>query len=142
MTKKQLRAIIGENIRLERTARNISIEELADMLEITPGFVGLIERGYRGTTPNTLFRLADVFSLSIDSFFRPKEPAGLSFGEGAVLGKAGAKRKKIESMLVNFNEMEMDFIITLLKNLRIMNRANALGMDDDGEVFFDEEDDD
>jgi len=48
MTKLKLRAIIGENVRNERIARDISIDELSEMIGLTPGFVGLIECGQGG----------------------------------------------------------------------------------------------
>lgn len=136
MTKRQLRAIIGENIRLERTARNLSIEELSEMLDITPGFVGLIERGHRGTTPNTLYRISDVFSLSIDSLFQPRESSKLSFREGehSPTSRVYAKRKKIESMLAGFDDTEMDFIITVLKNVRNMRREGGAEGETEGEA--------
>jgi len=121
MTKQRLRIIIGENIRNERIARNISIDELAEMLDLTSGFVGLIERGQRGTTPCTLYKLSDVFGLDIDNFFRGVE-LGLSVGEER-LPKSHAKRKKIESLIAGFNEMELDFAINVLKGMREMNRA-------------------
>ena len=70
MTKKALRTIIGENIRQERMARNISLEELAAILGLTSGFVGLIERGQRGATPITLLKLSTAFGLPVDRFFR------------------------------------------------------------------------
>ena len=134
MTKERLRAIIGENIRNERISRNISIDELAEMLDLTSGFVGLIERGQRGTTPNTLYKLADVFSMSIDSFFHDKAKPSLSMGEEY---SPSAKRKKIESLISGLTEKELDFTISILKCLRLMNRSSAT---DSGEDFLDDED--
>ena len=124
MTKKQLRAIIGENIRSERTSRNISIDELAELLSITPGFVGLIERGQRGATPTTLLKLSDVFGMSIDSFFFRKESSSLNFAEEPV-HKSVSKRKKIESLIADFTDDELDFVITMIKSLRAMVRCET-----------------
>ena len=69
INKEQLRITIGNNIRLERLARKISIEELAEQLNLTPGFVGLIERGTRGTSAYTLARLSEIFNIPIDQIF-------------------------------------------------------------------------
>ena len=124
MTKERLRIIIGENIRNERLARNISIDELAEMLELTSGFVGLIERGQRGTTPSTLFKLSDVFGKSIDSFFHRDENGALSMSEELVV-KGQAKRKKIESLIAGFTDNELDFVVTILKGLRTLNRGEV-----------------
>ena len=139
MTKERLRIIIGENIRNERIARSISIDELAEMLELTSGFVGLIERGQRGTTPITLFKLADVFGLSIDSFFYNDN--NISLGE-EMISKSQVKRKKIESLISDFTEKELDFTISILKSLRVMNHSQIPEddidedlEDSDGEFF-------
>ncbi|MCD8157346.1 MAG: helix-turn-helix transcriptional regulator [Clostridiales bacterium] len=40
--------LIGMNIRYERQLRNLTIEELSEIIGIAPGFLGLIERGQRG----------------------------------------------------------------------------------------------
>ena len=134
MTKKQLRVIIGENIRNERVTRNISIDELAEMLELTSGFVGLIERGQRGTTPSTLLKLADVFGMSIDTLFSD-ENGSLNLGEEH-LPRGHAKRLKIESLISGFSEKELDFVIDMIKNLRALTRGGLLGenLDEDEEV--------
>ncbi|MCL2399075.1 MAG: helix-turn-helix transcriptional regulator [Defluviitaleaceae bacterium] len=139
MTKERLRIIIGENIRTERIARNISIDELAELLELTSGFVGLIERGQRGTTPNTLFKLADVFGTSIDSFFYRENSSSLSFAEESENGKK-VKRKKLKSLISDFSEEEIDFVIRVVKGVRQMNRVRI--EDDNDDLVGAPEDDD
>ena len=124
MTKDRLRTIIGENIRSERMARNFSIDELAELLELTPGFVGLIERGQRGTTPSTLFKLADVFGMSIDALFYHNQDTSISFGE-EYTDDSQIRRKKISSLISDFTNSELDFVITTLKGIRGMNRSKA-----------------
>lgn len=121
MTKDRLRMIIGENVRNERTARNISMDELSEMLELSPGFVGLIERGHRGTTPITLYKLADVFGISIDELFYSPS---LSFSEERA-PKDQANRKKIDSLIVDFSEKELEFVVSVLKGVRAMNRSKV-----------------
>ena len=69
LNKEQLRILIGENIRKERLTRGMTIEQLSETLGQSPGFVDLIERGKRGVTSYTLLKLAEVFKVSIDSFF-------------------------------------------------------------------------
>lgn len=116
MTKSRLRIIIGENIRSERIARDISIDELSEMLELTPGFVGLIERGQRGTTSNTLYRLSEAFDMPIDLLFRNSKGASLSFGEES-LNACALKKRKVASFISSFSEDELEFILGVIKNL-------------------------
>ena len=135
MTKERLRVIIGENIRGERVSRGISIDELSEMLDLTPGFVGLIERGQRGTTSSTLFKLADVFEISIDSLFQRKEGSVLSFGEESD-DRQSSKRRKVASFISDFSEEELDFVLATLKGLRNISRPQKATYDD----VFDEAD--
>ncbi|MCD7904931.1 MAG: hypothetical protein LUG24_05020 [Clostridiales bacterium] len=43
--------IIGANIHYERQLRNMSIDEAAEMLDMAPFFLGLLERGQREKPP-------------------------------------------------------------------------------------------
>ena len=69
MTKEQLDSIIGKNINKERLARELSVEELAELLGYTPSAITLIENGKRGTSALTLYKLSKIFGLPVDSFF-------------------------------------------------------------------------
>jgi len=129
MTKERLRKIIGENVRRERILRDISMDEFAEMLTLTPGFIGLIERGQRGTTSSTLYKIADIFGASIDSFFEIREDLTMSEADGK--NKSMAKRQKISSLIFDFTGEELDYVINSLLNLRSLR-----GM---GEATTDEE---
>ena len=122
MTKAGLRTKIGENIRNERQARNMSIDELAELLELTPGFVGLIERGQRGATAYTLFRLSAIFSVPVDAIFtqrlnRPDEEVL----EDIRASGAKSRRIKITSLINGLSESELDFVIQMLKGMKILS---------------------
>ena len=123
MTKKQLRTIAGENIRRERLARDMSLDELADMLQLTTGFVGLIERGQRGAAPITLYKLSNIFGVSIDVFFRHNSNGPLSLAEEPAT-KENTRREKINSLISDFTDSELDFIISMIKNVRAMNHSH------------------
>ena len=140
MSKERLRIIIGENIRTERTARNMSIDELAEMLELTSGFVGLIERGQRGATPSTLFKLADIFGLSIDTFFYNTDSSSLSFAEARDdVQRTIAKRKKVATLISDFTEEELNFVIRMVKSLRDMNHPKSENDDSNDDGLLEEE---
>lgn len=134
MTKERLRMLIGENIRNERLSRGISVDELAEMIGLTSGFVGLIERGQRGTTPITLFKLADVLGVPVDAFFyNCNSNVSLNFSEGGD-SDGSQKKRKIESLMVDFTDDELDFIVSTIKNMRIMNRSKSASTYIDEEV--------
>ena len=56
MTKEQLRYEIGKNIKNERFAYGMSLQELAELLDMKPNALYAIERGVRGTSPMKLRR--------------------------------------------------------------------------------------
>ena len=49
--------LIGLRVREERTLRGLSIEKLAELAEVTPSFLGLIERGERKLSVHTLDKI-------------------------------------------------------------------------------------
>ena len=119
MTKSSLRNIIGGNIRHERMARDISLEELAAILGLTSGFVGLIERGQRGATPFTLYKLGTSFGLPIDAFFKQNAGTDSKLDEKI---SADEKQRKIEALIYDFSGDELDYIISILKSVRAIAR--------------------
>lgn len=57
---------LGKKIREERTLRNLTQEEFAELISISPTFMSDIENGKRKLGLKTLFKVASVFNLSID----------------------------------------------------------------------------
>jgi len=49
----------------------MGLEELSARMGITPGFLGLMERGRRGVTACNLDCLSRIFNISIAEFFSP-----------------------------------------------------------------------
>ena len=56
----------GRRIRQLRKMHGLSQDELAEMMELTPGSLGLLERGGRGITRKRLVELNEIFKVSID----------------------------------------------------------------------------
>ena len=115
MSKQQIRNIMGENIRNERLNCHLSLDELSELLEITPGFLGLIERGNRGVTALNLVKLSEILDVPIDTFYYSRE--------GITLDTRTMLRKKLLALTANFNDMELNFIIMMAKGLYQMYLA-------------------
>jgi len=115
LSKQETRVLIGENIRKERVSRKISVDQLAKLLDVTPGFMGLIERGQRGANPTTLLRLSEIFETTIDTFFygRDGSEQPIATNEDEEL-----LRKKIASLIYDSGENELEFIISAIKFCR------------------------
>lgn len=62
-------AAVGSKIREQRKKLNITQEELAEMCEISPSYIGHIERGSRNLSMNTAIQLCSVLGIGLDFLF-------------------------------------------------------------------------
>lgn len=88
---EEKRKIIGTNIRFKRKEYNLTIEDLSEILDIAPGFLGLIERGQRGTSIVNLAKISDFFGVTLDDLIK-KDLSYLNNGE---IVKTISKKQKI-----------------------------------------------
>jgi transcriptional regulator with XRE-family HTH domain len=66
---------VGSRIRELREQRDLSLRALAEMCDVSPNTVSLIERGLSSPCVDTLQRLATGLGVSIASFFETGKPA-------------------------------------------------------------------
>ncbi|WP_223812621.1 transcriptional repressor LexA [Geobacillus thermoleovorans] len=81
-----LQKYVGEKIKEFRLKRGMSQEELADLLQTTKQTVSRYEVGDRKANQDVLFKLSEIFKVSIDDFFPPKDKRS-TFTEVPVVGK-------------------------------------------------------
>jgi len=62
-------AKIGNRIRIERKKFDMTRENLSELLNISPYFLGQIERGERKMSINTLVNVSECLHISIDNLF-------------------------------------------------------------------------
>lgn len=60
---------VGGKIRIERERFGMNREEFTELLDISPYFLGQIERGERKMSVNTLVNLCECLHISVDSLF-------------------------------------------------------------------------
>ena len=60
---------IGNRIRLEREKFDMTREKLAELLNLSPYFLGQIERGERKMSISTLINISECLHISIDYLF-------------------------------------------------------------------------
>jgi len=123
MTKQQFKKVIGENIRSERLQRKMSIDELAELLELTSGFVGLIERGRRGATAYNIHRLSEIFGLNVDKLYTPSHISSKVILSEDVTSTA--RHQRLMSLSYDLTEKELDFLISTVKWLRHLRGDNG-----------------
>ena len=120
--------IIGSNIRFERKKRNLTIEDLAEIIGMAPGFLGLIERGQRGTSIKNLVKIADIFSLSLDQLItidlRSLELNGMR-DTGVAKKTRLARLSTLNSLTKSMSEAELEYLIANIKALRKLTRTTV-----------------
>lgn len=62
---------LGQNLRVLRNAKGLSMEQLAGDANIEFRQLGRIERGETNATILTLRKLADTLGVNLDQFFSP-----------------------------------------------------------------------
>ena len=113
--------LFGQNLKYEREERNLTIEQFATMMDISSSYQGLLERGMRGLTTKNLFKLKELFGISID------EILSNSSDDGEI------KHLKMKPIAIleyinnsNFNDLELYLLINMLCSYSELKRRNVL----------------
>ena len=67
------RRILGKRIREERTRIGLTQEQIAEYMDVSTTYIGLVERGERAVTLEKLVLLAECFHVTVDSLLREAE---------------------------------------------------------------------
>lgn len=103
---------IGQNIRYERLKRDLTIEELSEIINIAPGFLGLIERGQRGTSLSNLIKISKFFKISLDDLII-KDISNISKVEES---KDSKSKELLDDYLRILAEDDLEFFIDVVKS--------------------------
>ncbi len=104
-------AAVGSAIRKARQNRGYTQDRLAKEIDVTPAFVGHIERGDRSLSLETLVKVASILNISLDEL---------------LLGKSGADeddgvcsdfRQLISGKSTPVQQMVLDVVRTLLNHV-------------------------
>jgi transcriptional regulator with XRE-family HTH domain len=76
---KDIYGIVGERVREERKRAKLTIEQLAELADISPSFLAYIETKGRKASLETIQKLAEALRISVAELFRdapgPKKDA-------------------------------------------------------------------
>ncbi|WP_026883764.1 helix-turn-helix domain-containing protein [Clostridium akagii] len=95
---------IGDKIRIEREKFDMSREKFAELLDLSPFFVGQIERGERKMSISTLINVSECLHISLDY---------LIFGEAY----SDEEENKLHSLIVKCSEKEASVIEEVIKTI-------------------------
>ncbi len=99
---------IGEKVKQLRKSKGMSQTVLAGMLNINRNYLSRIETDKSEINSETLIKLADIFSISIDSLL----------GVGAKNTSNDEKIKQITNSCSYLNDYDLDFIIRMISVMR------------------------
>lgn len=68
MSKKDLQKF-GKRLKSLRIDRNLTQLELSEILDMSPNFIGMIERGERNTTVENVFKIARALNIKPSNLF-------------------------------------------------------------------------
>lgn len=68
MSKKDLQKF-GKRLKALRLDHNLTQLKLAEILDMSPNFIGMIERGERNTTVENVFKIARALNIKPSNLF-------------------------------------------------------------------------
>ncbi|MGV0342469.1 helix-turn-helix transcriptional regulator [Corynebacterium mastitidis] len=77
-TKKKPKDPIFNRIRVLRAERDMSRNQLAELIDVNPQTIGALERGDHSPSLDLAFRICDVFDLPVEAVFSRSEFAPMS----------------------------------------------------------------
>ena len=96
---------LGDRLRELRTSRAMSQEQLALRADITPAYLGQIERGTKNVTAHTLDKVCKALNISLCEFFdtEKNQDKNIDTVSGQILhqlhGKSESEKKAVLSMV-------------------------------------------
>ena len=106
---------IGNRVRELREARGLSMRALAELCELSPNAISLMERGKTSPNVSTLHRMATALEVHITAFFEDRqERARLVLSRAGQRPAAGYQQPLLESLGSGLEQQTMDpFEVTL-----------------------------
>jgi len=97
---------VGENIRIARKKKGLTLEVLSGLAGVTESFLGMVERGASSLSVETLIALCDALDVTADSLLmkgRETNP------------RPSDKHDTLCTILKNATDEELDFYINFVK---------------------------
>jgi len=118
--------IFGRNVRLARKEMGFTTVAAAGFLGISPAYLGLIERGERTPSVETLFKICDFFEKSIDSMLihtdiKPSKALEASQLESKTARKQMVAFRMIKTLDIN----ELDYLVNVMKGIKTLEQKKA-----------------
>lgn len=121
---------IGENIRRQRKSRNFSIENLAEYIELSASYIGLLERGERSPSLKSLYKICDLFSCTPNDILMEKSDSTASKSSLSIQETKKViyqnKYNAVISLLKNMDQAQLNFLVSVLKGMKDLEKSDTL----------------
>ena len=97
---------VGENIRIARKKKGLTLEVLSGLADVTESFLGMVERGASSLSIETLIALCDALNVTADSILMEGREVNTHPSD---------KYDTLCTMLKKTPEEELDFYINFVK---------------------------
>jgi transcriptional regulator with XRE-family HTH domain len=106
---------VGAQVRALRQQRGLSLRALAELCDLSPNTISLIERGGSSPSVSTLHRLAMALSVHITAFFEERaEPIHAVLTRAAERRRSGNAQVLLESLGTGLEEQALEpFLVTM-----------------------------
>lgn len=95
---------LGNRIRSERKKLNLTQEQLAELINVSTTYVGLVERGERSITLSKLIQVANSLGVSVDYLLTD-----------SVSANASSQEKLLLQLFASANDEEKNMILEMAK---------------------------
>ncbi len=106
MKLREIRIFMGNRIREERAKKNLSIEQLAELVDVSPSFLGLVERGDRALGLEKLLRMAAYFEITVDYLINEKHDSDIF------------RLEDLKALIDNLDDKDYQFVINSVRYLK------------------------
>jgi len=96
---------VGENVRNARLNKGLTIEQLAELADISDSFLGVAERGTSGFSVETIVKLSKALGVTTDSLLLENQPGQ----------NPSSKSETLATILLGCTDDEADFMIEYVK---------------------------
>lgn len=69
MNKDDNLSAFGSRLKILRKNKKLTQAKLAERIDVSTNFIGMVERGKRNTTVDKIFKLANALDVSLAKFF-------------------------------------------------------------------------
>lgn len=98
--------LLGQKIKKERIRQKLTQEKLAELSSVTPSYIGIIERGDKKLSIETLIKIATALNASIDYLL-----------SDSLQISSDTRLNELLPIVKDLNNSEMDLIITVVNDI-------------------------